>query len=496
MATTPASTATLRQRFLGAAFWSAGADLFLALFGMGVMFVLARLLSPEHYGVVAMASVFIGLVNQTNIVGLGHALVRMEKVSPEAEALTFTYALISGLSIYAIVFTGAPYAAAFYHEPRVTSLLRVMALGIVLRSLYIVPYSLLRRELNMRRQSIVRVLGSLGDSVSTLILAWSGFGVWALALGPLVSHIIQAIGLAIAHPWRFGFRLRGPESRELIRFAVGVDASFLLWYWYVSSDSLIIGRVLGGAALGIFTMAMNVSKLSWNKLWLTLNPLLLPLYAEARGAPGELGRIFLRVSHWVALIIFPASFGVMVVAPEAVTTLLSKQWLDAVVPLQWLSLLGPSRALTALMSPVLLAVGKVRLEVLFSFACGIVMPAAFLFGVQHQGVPGVAAAWAIVFPVVAAFVLLRPVLRALDLRVAEYVRAIGTPLAASAAMAAVAFGVGSLFSLPPLVTLVLKILAGGACYVGLIVWFEGNPYPELRRLFADTRVGAARRVDR
>ena len=495
MATTPERSATLRQRFLGAAFWVAGADLLLTVFGMGVMFVLARLLTPEHYGVVAMASVFIGVVNQTNIVGLGHALVRMEDVTPEAEALTFTYGLISGLALYAIVFFGAPYAGAFYHEPRVTSLLRVMALGIVVRAFYVVPYSLLRRELNMRRQSLVQVLGTLADSVGTLVLAALGFGIWALALGPLMSHVVQAIGLAFARPWHFSFRLRGAPTRELIRFAVGVDASFLLWYWYVSADSLVIGRVLGGAALGIFTMAMNVSKLSWNKLWLTINPLLLPLYAEARLTPGEIGRVFLRVSHWVAMLIFPASFGVMSVAPEAVPTLLSKQWADAVVPLQWLALLGPSRALAAIMSPVLLAVGKIRLEVLFSFTCGIVLPAAFLLGVQH-GASGVAAAWAIAFPILGALVLLRPVLRALDLSMREYLRAIGTPLAASAVMAAVVFGFGTLLTLPAPIALVLKILMGGACYLGLIVWWEGNPYLELRRLLADTRVGATRRIGR
>ena len=93
----------LRRRFLGAAFWLAGSDLRLAFFGMGVMLVLARLLQPKDDGTVAMATVFAGLVNQTNVVGLGHALVRMNKVTPEDEKLTFTYAVISAFLMCAVV---------------------------------------------------------------------------------------------------------------------------------------------------------------------------------------------------------------------------------------------------------------------------------------------------------------------------------------------------------------------------------------------------------
>jgi len=491
MSTPGESATTLRQRFLGAAFWSAGSDLILTVFGMGVMLVLARLLHPKDYGIVAMASVFIGLVNQTNVVGLGHALVRIERVTPELQAMTFTYAVVSGLAMYAVVFLMAPVAAAFYHEPSVAPLLRVMALGVVLRSFYIVPYSLLRREFNTRRQSKVQIAGTIADAAVTISLAASGFGIWALALGPLTSHLVQAVAMSVARPWHMGLRVRGPESMELIRFAGGVNVSFLLWYWYVSADSLLIGRVLGGAALGIFTMAMNLSKLSWNKLWLTLNPLLLPLYSQARGTPGELGRVFLRITHWVALLIFPASFGVLIAAPEGVTTLLSAKWADTVLPLQWLCLLGPSRALAALMSPVLLAVGKVRLEVFFSLACGVALPVAFIFALPH-GIPAVAAAWAIVFPVLAIALLLRPVLRALDVRVAAYLRVLRTPALASLAMALAAFGLARVFDLPPVWALAFKVVSGAGLYVGLVIWWEGNPYRDLRELLSDTRAGALR----
>jgi len=488
MADTNGNTLSLRQRFLGAGFWVAGSQVFLSVFGMGVTVILARLLMPEDYGLVAMAMVFIGLLNQTNVVGLGHALVRMETISPESERLTFTYALLSAMALYAAVYAIAPLVGMFYGEPRVVALLRVMSLGFVLRSFYIVPYSLLRRELRMKHQSMVQILATTADAVSTICLALLGYGVWALAVGPLVSHCVQGVGMALVRPWHIGLRLRGERSRELVRFAGGVNASIMLWYWYVSADSLLIGRVLGGAALGIFAMAMNLSKLSWSKVWLALNPILLPLFAEAREQPGELGRVFLRVTHWVALLTFPMTFGLLVVAPEAVDVLLSDKWSGAIVPLQWLCLLGTSRALVVLMSQVILAVGNVRLEVYFSLACGILLPLGFWLALPY-GISMVAVVWALLFPVIAAVVLLKTVLRALDLRLLSYLEVLRTPALASLGMALALLGMGILLDLAQIWLLAGKLLVGAASYAALVTLLEGNPYREFRRLLADTRAG-------
>ncbi len=480
---------SLRQRFLGAGFWVAGSQVFLSVFGMGVTVVLARLLMPEDYGLLAMAMIFIGLLNQTNVVGLGHALVRMDKITPESERLAFTYALFSALALYVTVYMVAPLAGSFFQEPRVVALLRVMSLGFVLRAFYIVPYSLLRREFKMKQQSMIQILGTMSDALSTMTLAYLGFGVWALAMGPLVSHCIQAVGMAFIRPWHMGFQIRGEQSRELIRFAGGVNISILLWYWYVSADSILIGRVLGGAALGTFSMAMNLSKLSWNKLWMALNPILLPLFAEAKEKPGELGRVFLRVTHWVALLIFPATFGFIVVAPEAVTVMLSAKWAGAIVPLQWLCLLGSSRALVVLMSPVILAVGKVRLEVTFNLVCGILLPLGFWLALPY-GIGAVAAVWALLFPVIAGVVLLRTVLRSVDSSLASYLRTLRTPVLASLVMVLVLVGLDFLVDLPQAWLLVGKIVVGAASYLALVTLLEGNPYREFRRLLSDTRAGA------
>jgi O-antigen/teichoic acid export membrane protein len=188
-------------------------------------------------------------------------------------------------------------------------------------------------------------------------------------------------------------------------------------------------------------------------------------------------------------VIFPASIGLLIAAADAVEVLLPDKWDDTVVPLQWLCLLGGSRALAALMSPVLLAVGKVpprgHLQLgVRHLPTGRVSPGA------PWGVSGVAAAWALVFPVLAATFLLRPVLRAVKVGVGDYLRALRTPVAASVVMAVLVLGASRLLYLPAIWSLCFKVGFGALCYFALTTWWEGNPYREFRRLVADTHAGA------
>jgi O-antigen/teichoic acid export membrane protein len=486
---TAAQTLSLRQRFLGAGFWLGGSQTLLGILGIGVTVILARLLVPEDYGLVAMATIFVGLLHQTSNVGLGHAFVRKAVVTRETEALTFSYALVYTLFLYSLIFLAAPLVAAFYGEPRVTALLRFMALGFIIRSFYIVPNSLMRRSFRMKQQAAVQAVSVVTDAVVTICLALAGFGPWALATGPIVGQIVLAIGASIVQPWYLALRFRSRETRELITFAGGVNASILLWYWYVSSDTLIVGHALGGAALGIYTMAMNLSKLTWNRLWLILNPILLPLFSEARREPGELGRLFLRVTHFMALIIFPAAAGLAVVAQEAVPVALSDKWGAVVAPLRWLCLLGMARCLVVIMSPVILALGRVRIELVFNLVCGIFLPLSFLAGLRI-GVVGVAAAWAIVFPLLAMVFELRPVLTELGFSLRKYMGALASPAIGTLFMVAAVVGLGMVLDVPRSWLMVIKILVGVATYVGVTTIIEGNPYAEFRRFLRDTRAGA------
>lgn len=479
---------TLRQRFLGATLWSGASQVFLGLLSAASTFVLARLLAPEHYGLMAMGAVVVGLVNQTALVGIGHALVRKESVTGQTESLAFTYAFLAAVALFGVAFLVAPGVALLFSEPEVVPVFRVLALSFVIRAFGVVPYSRIRRAIALKRQAGVEVGATTFDIAVTIALAWMGKGVWALVAGTLASEVWRAVALSRIEPWRPSLRLRGADSRDLLGFGGGVGASLVLWYWYASADTFIVGGALGDAALGAYTMAMKVSKMTWGRIWAALNPVLLPILSEAHRSGEGMPRKFLDLTRFVAMLAAPIVVGVLLVAEEAIPVLMSSAWVASIAPLRWLCILALARALTPLLSGALLAAGCVTAEVRFSAATAITLPLAFVFGVRF-GIEGVAAAWAVVFPALAGLIQLRAALSAMGLRLRTYVAVLKTPAIGVAAMTAGVLAVDAVLERPVAAMLAVKCLTGAIVYALVVLRLEGSFLAEFRVLVRDARAG-------
>jgi O-antigen/teichoic acid export membrane protein len=488
----PKHSATLRQRVLGGGAWLGLSQAIVGLFGFGVTVVVARTLDRADYGLVAMAAVVIGLARQTNAVGLGEALVRKDRVTRENEQLTFSFALVFAAVVYLLVFVLAPLIAAFYSEPRVALLLRVMSIGFVIRAFWVVPNALIRRSLKMRKQAWVQISSSITDGTATMVLALITGSYWALAIGPLIGQLVMVVGLRLAQPWHPALRLRGEDAGEIAKFGGGVSASLMLWYWWAAADKLILGWALGTVSLGAYHMAMQVTKLTWNRVWMMLQPMMLPAFTQARRSPGESGRVLLRMTRYMALFAFPVTIGLALVGGTAVPLLLSNEWVEATGPLPYLCLLGAARSLTNLLRPILMAAGRVGIEFRFNLAAAIALPLAFLaaVGPLEAGITGVAAAWAIVFPALALTIQLPAVLEVTGLRARDYFKVLARPALAVLMMTGAVVAVGRLVDVGPVWQLACEIVTGAAVYFAAITWLEGNPVTEFRHLLRDARVGA------
>jgi O-antigen/teichoic acid export membrane protein len=191
----------------------------------------------------------------------------------------------------------------------------------------------------------------------------------------------------------------------------------------------------------------------------------------------------------MGLIIFPAAAGLAIVAEEAVPVLLSDRWNAVVAPLRWLCLLGLTRALVVIISPVILALGRVRIEFVFNLVCGMCLPLSFLAGLRF-GIVGVAAAWAIEFPLLAIVFELRPVLTELGCGPRKYLQALASPTFGTLFMVATVMGVDLVVDVARPWLMAIKILVGIAAYLIAMTTMDGNPYVECRRFLRDIRAGA------
>lgn len=489
-APSPADTPSLRQRFLGSAAWTAGTRAVLVAFSLAVTAVLARLLDPSDYGLLGMATVFIGLVQQARDLGIGQALVQRETATESMYVQAFSLSLLLSLGLFALCWIFAGLLASFYGEPRVAALLRFLALSFPLTAFHVVPLAMLRRDLRMKGESLARIAASVADAVVTILLAWAGLGVWALASGSLVNGACFALGLAWRQPWKPDLRLPGEEGRSLLRFGGPVTLSSFLWYVYSNADFLLIGRLLGSAALGTYTMAWNLAKMPWDQLWIALSPMVLPLLARSRERGDGMAPAFLRLTRGLSLLTFPALIGLAAIADVVVPLFLGPKWAEVVAPLRWLCLYGVFRSVSVLLSPTLLAAGRIGREIRFNLACVVVLPLVFALAAQ-RGVAAVAASWAIVFPLVAATLLLPPVLATTGLSASRYLQALGRPALASAVMGGVVWGLGAVAGAGAVPLLALQVATGVATYLLLIRLLEGPGLAvTVKAVLTDVRQGA------
>ena len=451
--------------------------------------LLARLLEPADFGLLSMAAVFTGLMQQLQDLGTGQALIQIDAVSARTQQVVFTISVAMSAALWALLTLSAPLIAAFYGDARIIPVLRVLALSFPISAFGVVPAGLMRRDLSLRGDAFAAVASMTTESVTALILAWLGSGVWALVAGKLAGALISAVSLSLARPWRLGLRLRESEAGYIFRFGGSVTLASLLWYAYSNADFLIVGRFLGPGPTGLYTMAWNLAKIPYDRLWSVLNPLILPVFSRARDDRVNLGRILIRMARLTALLTAPAVAGLGLVAPDVVAVFLgAEKWSGAVMSLRWLCLFGVFRACFVLLGSVLVSVGRVGQALRFNALSCLVMPLCFWIG-QRFGPAGVAAAWALAYPVVSAGLLLPRVLEETRLSFADYMRPMLRPFGATLGMALAVALVQWFLPLRRAEGLAVQLAVGAFSYLALARWLEGDLLGELRALARDARRG-------
>jgi O-antigen/teichoic acid export membrane protein len=388
----PASPESLGQRTARAAQWRFASTVVAASLQLGVGIVLARLLTPADFGIVALASVVLGLTTVLGDLGMGAALVQRPAMMERHVRAAFTFSLLFGVAVATVVALASPLVAALMREPALTPVLRVLALGFALRSLAVVAGALLRRQLDFRKLFVIDTTSSLFAYAGlALTLAFLGYGVWSLVWGGLL-HALLASTLqmaAVRHPVRP--LLARAELRDLLRFGTGATMSACANYVALNGDNFVVGRWMGAASLGLYNRAYNLMNLPQTYATGVMSSVLLPAFARLQNEPERLRRGYLLSTKFAAAVTGPVMGGMVVAAPHLVPALYGPQWSGTVLPLQILCVAGYFRALYHLGGIVAQSVGRVYSE----FGLQMVYAVLILTGValgSRYGLAGVSIA--------------------------------------------------------------------------------------------------------
>lgn len=464
----------------GAMKWGAQAATWIATLAV------ARILMPADFGLVALSSVYMGVVTIVTEFGLGTSVIILRDLTEDQIARIHGFSVLLGVGCFALSLAAAPLLAAFFRAPELQAVVGVMSLGFVLMSLATIPVSLLRRDMRFKSVAVIDATRALIQSGSMVLLALLGFRYWTLVIGALVgSAVYTASALTLRwHP--IAWPRRG-ALREAMRVSLDVLGSKLSWYLYSSADFIIAGRVLGQAALGAYTLAWQLASVPVEKVTSLVVQVTPAILAAVQTDLAALRRYLLRLTEGIALLAFPAAVGLGLVADHFVLVVLTEKYAAAILPLRILALYASVRTIAPLFAPILIAMGQTRIVFWNNMLALLVLPAAFFAG-SRWGTAGIAGAWVIAHPLVVGQIG-RRVFRAIQLRATDYFASIMPALVASAVMAVVVLLIRLLapasLSLPLL--LALEVVGGALAYAGVLFGRYRSRLEAFRRFLAVAR---------
>lgn len=481
-------SSSLRRGIFSGFAWQGATKLVVQMTSWVATLFVARIIAPEDYGIIAATSVFVELLILITDMGLAQGLIQKPKTSTQEEDGVFYVSLALGVIGYLLLFLAAPYIAKFYQMPVLTELLRLTGIGIILGCLKTVPLAIAMRRMDFRYRSLVEMGASLMMTLTVVVLALSGFGVWSLAWGPVVSNAVMAIGFLplLGRLPRPVFSIG--EVMTTIHFGIKFMGSTLLYYGWGRSDVIVIGKVLGERMLGYYSMAFQLAVLPLDKVATVFNQVMFPAMSRLQEDQQGSGELFLQMHRYLLLITYPILFGLAVVADDVILLLLTEKWLPIVPFFQALCLVSSLRLSATLMPPALYARGKPGLVLRYNGLALVCLPAAFLVGAQY-GLEGVIAGWLVAYPGIFVY-LGRQCLQDLGLRWRALAwSALPAVLATSAMVAAVVVFRHLTQDLTLLWRLVGSIAVGAAVYLGLLVLLFREHVTALRSQLMQLRRG-------
>ncbi|MCB0171420.1 MAG: MOP flippase family protein [Anaerolineae bacterium] len=351
---------SLREQAAAGAKWTSSTMIIVTGLQFFQLAVLARLLSPEDFGLMAMIGVVLGFANAFADMGVSNAIIYHQNTTRAQLSSLYWLNLMVGFVIFLLVWAATPLIVAFYNEPQLSELIFWAALGLL-----IVPFGqqfqvLLHKELQFDVLAKVQILSTLAGVTVAIGSAWAGQGVFALVWGSLTSSSVNALLLTWWgwRSWRPMLHFNFFDIQSYISFGLYQMGERSVNYFAANVDYMIVGRFLGPELLGLYRLAYELVL----KPLRTINPILtkiaFPVFAKKQTNDVALRRGYLEVIKLLAMILFPITVGFIVTAPLIVPVVFGPSWVGAIPLVQILAVVGLLKALSNPTGAILLAKGR------------------------------------------------------------------------------------------------------------------------------------------
>ncbi|MEL6102175.1 MAG: lipopolysaccharide biosynthesis protein [Pseudomonadota bacterium] len=355
--------------------------------------VLSRLLTAHDFGLIAMIAPIMAFLAMFRDLGLLQAVIQKNDLTYGQLNALFWINMGISAGLTALLFVAAPWIAAFYGEPDLIPLIRVMALGMVLTGLGAQHFALMNRQMMFGLMAINSCVIAVLSLLTSILWALVAPSPWALVAGTITGTLIGAALVWLWVPWRPGTPALAPGTRDLFGFGAGVTGFKLANFFSRNLDNILIGRTWGGATLGLYDRAYKLLLFPLNRVAQPLSQVMVPVLSRMQDEPERYNHAFFRVFGLMQLAILPGVAAATAMADTAVPFLLGAQWAAAAPIFAALGIAGMVQPLCSPTGWLFISQGRTKEMAWWGFSVAVVTVSVFVWSVEY-GVETLALAYA------------------------------------------------------------------------------------------------------
>ena len=464
---------TLKNKAIGGFFWTLAEKFGAQGVSFVVSIILARLLTPEDYGIVALVTVFTSIANVFVKSGMGSALIQKKDADSLDFSTVFYFNIATSLILYVVLYLAAPTISAFYDSPQLTLVLRVCSISFVLNGINNVQQAYVSKHLEFKKFFLSTAFGTVLSAVVGIVMAYCGCGVWALVTQQLLNQVVDTLILHFTIAWKPKFEFSWTRFKGMYLFAYRLLATELLESLYNDLQSLIIGKKYSTEQLAFYNKGCSFPKILVRNLDNSIQSVAFPLLSNEQANKGRFAYIRHRACSLSFYFVCPMMVGMICVAEPLVKVLLTEKWLPSVPFLQLYCITYLLRPLATTNTQALYALGRsdvtLKLDLIHKIISVVLLvTAVFLF----DGALAICGALVIsIF--VRTCLSMMTVAKLTDISVLEQVKSISGILFASAVMGAVCGGLGIVFTnVGDTLLLIIQIAVGCLTYLLLSIFLK------------------------
>lgn len=324
-----------KKKVIGSLFWRFSERTAAQGVSFIVSVILARLLTPEDYGLIGLITVFISIATVFVSSGFGNALIQKEKATQTDFSSVFYFSIFMGAAMYIILFICAPFIASFYNDPVLTPIVRVLSLSLIIAGVSSVQQAYVSKTMQFKRFFFSTIIGTLVSAAIGIFMAYKGYGVWALVIQNLSNQIMDTCILWFTVKWRPTPDFSFTEMKKMFSYGWKLLFSSLLDTVYNNLYSLVIGKFYSAKDLGHYNRGRNIPNMVITNINGSIQSVMFPAFSNCQGDKVRLKAMVRRSIMTSTYIIMPAMIGLAAVAKPLTILLLTEKWLPSVPFMQF-----------------------------------------------------------------------------------------------------------------------------------------------------------------